>query len=136
MAEYVYADKPLNNDLFREQLAGLPGATFRRAAVDADTWQIVVTTPSDLTAPQQAALAALVAAHDYTQRTAAQQSADQAKADIATAKNQAVTIAQSAVGVGIGALTAPQVRALVACLLWKNGALNPNGTVRALSDWL
>lgn len=52
------------------------------------------------------------------------------------ARTAAVNIAGSAVGVAIGSLTAAQVRALVACLLWKNGALNSDGTVKPLASWL
>lgn len=43
--------------------------------------------------------------------------------------------AQSAVGVGLTNLTAAQVRALLAILLHKEGALDKDGKVRPLADW-
>lgn len=52
------------------------------------------------------------------------------------ARNGVVTVAQSAVGVGLGALTAQQQRALLACLLYKAGALDENLTVQPLEEWL
>ena len=45
------------------------------------------------------------------------------------------TTAQSAVGVSYGSLTAAQVRALLAILLWKEGAFTRTGTVDTLSKW-
>lgn len=48
---------------------------------------------------------------------------------------QVVSVAQSAVGIVITNLTAAQVRALVAVLLYKNGALTPAGAVKPLLDW-
>jgi len=32
-------------------------------------------------------------------------------------------------------LTAAQVRSLLAVLLWKNGAINADGTIKAPQDW-
>lgn len=46
------------------------------------------------------------------------------------------TVAQSAVGVAYGDLTAGQVKALLACLLFRVGAFNADGTVRPLSEWV
>lgn len=46
-----------------------------------------------------------------------------------------VQAAQNAVGVNLTALTAGQQRALLAILLWKAGAVNPDGTVRPLAQW-
>lgn len=46
-----------------------------------------------------------------------------------------VQAAQGAVGVNLTALTAGQQRALLAILLWKAGAVNPDGTVRPLAQW-
>ncbi len=51
-------------------------------------------------------------------------------------RQQVLTLAQSAVGVSITALTAAQVRALVAILLWKAGAIKADGTVRPLAEWV
>ncbi len=54
----------------------------------------------------------------------------------AQALRQVITIAQSAVGIRVDLLTAVQVRALIAVLLRKNGALDRTGTVRPLDTWL
>ncbi len=51
-------------------------------------------------------------------------------------RQQVISTAQSAVGVSITALTAAQVRALVAILLWKAGAIKADGTVRPLAEWV
>lgn len=67
---------------------------------------------------------------------ALQQAAQQAQADAAQLRQQVVTIAQSAVGVRVDLLTAPQVRALFAAVLWQEGALKPDLTIRPLADWI
>jgi hypothetical protein len=59
----------------------------------------------------------------------------QADAAATTLRTQVVNVAQSAVGVVITNLTAAQVRALLAVLLWKNGALTDAGAVRPLGQW-
>lgn len=51
-------------------------------------------------------------------------------------RNRVVTVAQSAVGSQLDALTAVQVRALLACLLWKAGGLGSDGAINPLADWL
>lgn len=58
-----------------------------------------------------------------------------AASEATTLRTQVVTVAQSAVGVVITALTAAQVRALLAVLLWKNGALTKTGAVKPLDEW-
>lgn len=50
-------------------------------------------------------------------------------------RQQVRTTAASAVGVRYDLLTAAQVRALVAILLWKQGALNSLGLVQPLDEW-
>lgn len=52
-----------------------------------------------------------------------------------TLRTQVLTLAGSSVGTAINQLTANQVRALVALLLWKNGALTATGTVKPLDEW-
>jgi hypothetical protein len=59
----------------------------------------------------------------------------QALADAAALRQQILTIAQSAIGVRVDLLTAGQVRALFAILLWKEGAIKNDLTVRALAEW-
>lgn len=44
--------------------------------------------------------------------------------------------AQSSVGAAFDSLTPVQVRALLALLLYRAGALNDDGTVRPLGEWL
>jgi hypothetical protein len=81
--------------------------------------------PTDPT-PQQIA-AAIVAR---------QAAAQQAITDAAALRAQIIALAQSAVGVSLSALTAPQVRALTALLLWKAGGVKADATVRPLAEWL
>lgn len=77
--------------------------------------------------PTQAELEAAEAAYDAAQATQQQE---------ATAlRNQIVSIAQGAVGVRVDQLTAAQVRALQAILLWQAGALNNDLTIRPLGQW-
>jgi len=64
------------------------------------------------------------------------QAEQQARQDTAQLRQQVLNLANSAVGVAVNALTAAQVRALVALLLLKAGALNTDGTVRPLTDWI
>lgn len=45
------------------------------------------------------------------------------------------SLVTGAVGKGVGSLTAGEIRALVAVLLWQIGALTADGTVRPLDEW-
>lgn len=72
---------------------------------------------------EEAALAAMAVANAQTD------------ADAAALKAQIVTIAQTAVGVRVDLLTAAQVRALVAMLLNRAGAIAADLTIRPLADW-
>lgn len=68
---------------------------------------------------------------------AARQAADQqAITDAAALRQKILTVANSAVGQSIDTITAGQVRALVACLLYRAGALDKSGIVQPLSKWL
>jgi len=81
-------------------------------------------------AQAQPTLAQLQAASD------AYDAAQAAAASAASAlRAQVIAIAQSAVGVSIANLTAVQVRALLAVLLWEEGALTDVGAVRPLGEW-
>ena len=53
-----------------------------------------------------------------------------------TLRNQVRTLANSAAGKAITDLTAGEVRALLAILLHKAGAITSNGTVRPLGEWV
>lgn len=81
--------------------------------------------PADPTPEQSAAAIAA--------REAAEQQAGQ---EAAALRQQVIVLAQSAVGVRADLLTAPQVRALQAILLWQAGALDKAGAVRPLVDWV
>lgn len=68
----------------------------------------------------------------------AQRAADrqQVAQDAAALRQQIQTLAQSTVGVRVDLLTAGQVRALQAILLWQAGALDRTGVVRPLAEWV
>jgi XkdW protein len=55
---------------------------------------------------------------------------------ITTTRNRIRTTAQSAVGVAFDQLTAAQLRSLVAILLWGEKALDRNGVIRPLAEWV
>lgn len=92
-----------------------------------DVW---LTVPDGTSA---AAVNAVVAAHDPAAIDAAKQANEQA---VTAARALVVQTAQTAVGVAYGSLTAAQVRALLAVLLWREGALAADGTVKPLSSWV
>jgi hypothetical protein len=73
---------------------------------------------------------------DTTAAAAAQLLATQQAAAIAAQRAAAVTLAQSAVGLNITALTANQQRALLACLLYRAGAVDANLVILPLGQWL
>lgn len=61
---------------------------------------------------------------------------DQDRADAAALRARVRTTAQSAVGVAFDQLTAAQLRALFGLLLFREGALDKNGVVRPLAEWV
>jgi hypothetical protein len=81
--------------------------------------------PTDPT-PEQ--IAAAIAA-----REAAEQ---QRKLDAVALRQRVLTVAQGAVGKSIDTLTAGEVRALVACLLYRANAIDTAGVVQPLGIWL
>ena len=60
---------------------------------------------------------------------------EQQAQDARTLRTRVLNLAQSAVGVQLDQLTAPQLRSLVALLLYREGALDGTGAVRPLADW-
>lgn len=56
--------------------------------------------------------------------------------DAAALRQRVRAVAQSAVGTQFDQLTASQLRALLAILLHKEGALDNTGAVRPLADWV
>lgn len=66
---------------------------------------------------------------------ALQQAAQQAQADAAQLRQQVLALAQSTVGMRVdAAFTTAQLRSLLAILLYKDGALNNDLTIRPLAD--
>ncbi len=61
---------------------------------------------------------------------------EQERQDATALKTRVLTIAQSAVGVAADQLTAVQLRALFLITLWKEDALDKNGAVRPLNEWV
>ncbi|MGN6812191.1 MAG: hypothetical protein ACTHMP_15085 [Thermomicrobiales bacterium] len=68
--------------------------------------------------------------------TPAQQLVAMAAPPDPSARSLVVQTAQTAVGVRYDQLTAAQVRALFAIVLWQAGGLNADGTVRPLAAWV
>lgn len=66
---------------------------------------------------------------------AGQAAREQAVQDASALRQRVMTLAQTAVGIRVNDLTAGQVRALLALLLWRTGALDREGNVRALDQW-
>lgn len=68
-------------------------------------------------------------------RAARDAQAVQDKADATALRTRVLTLAQSAVGVQLDQLAVPQIRALIAILLHKQGAIDKSGAIRPLADW-
>jgi hypothetical protein len=78
--------------------------------------------------PSEQQIADAIAAYDAREQQRAR--------DAAQLRSKVLTTAQSAAGVRIDDLTAAQVRALLACLLYQAGALDTAGVVQPLAAWL
>jgi hypothetical protein len=121
--------------------AGGAFVTAGRADLAPGPGERVIALPDDRAGALRAALDALAAGQEITYDEAAgtfaarprtlsaAEQADQA------ARALVVAAAQSAVGVNIAALTAGQVRALLAVLLYKAGAIDAQGVVQPLAGW-
>jgi hypothetical protein len=78
----------------------------------------------------QAAVMAVYNAHDASIY-------DAEDAQVITAKNAIIATAQTAVGVPLTALTQAQIKALMACLLYAAGGVDPKTlTVKPLNEWM
>jgi hypothetical protein len=77
------------------------------------------------TPEEQATIDAVLAAHDPQGLTEAEELREAIK-----------DLAQSAVGELLVDLTAAQIKALLACLLWKAGGVEDTMQVAPLGDWL
>lgn len=80
------------------------------------------------TDPTEAEVAAAILARE--------QAVQQAQQAATALRQRIIQTAQSAVGVQFDQLTNIQLRALVAILLWKNGAIDNTGVVRPLAEWV
>lgn len=60
---------------------------------------------------------------------------EQERLDAAALRQRILTAAQSAVGVQLDQLTAVQIRALLAIVLFKAGAVGTSGVVQPLNTW-
>lgn len=69
-------------------------------------------------------------------RLAEQQAKDAEETAQASLRATLISAAQSAVGVRFNELTAVQVRALFAILLYREGGLTRDGVVRPLAEWV
>ena len=83
--------------------------------------QLTLTLPDDA---DESALAAVLAAHNPAARTRAE-----------LHRAQVLDLAAGAAGKRLVDLTAAEVRALLAVLLWRNGAIDEALRVRPLDDW-
>ena len=111
----------LLDEELRKAVAGYRGATFVY-----DTGDITVhIDPVADTEAVKSSIEAIITAHDPTAQTALEKTVETIK-----------TTAQSAEGVSYTSLTASQQLALLAVLLWKAGALAPDGTIKPLKEWV
>ena len=115
-------------ELLREEMTAA-GIDFYTAVLDEGDQLVVRFLDGDLkrlpTAQEQAAIDAVVAAHDPAGLTANE-----------TLREAIKTLAQSAVGVALNDLTAGQRNALIAILLWKSGAVDSDLKIRPLGQWV
>jgi len=123
MIEVQLPQKPYNVDLLDQELKtaltiACLGVTGRKGI----HWAILA---DDAPAGSDVTARSIATAHNAAALTPEQ-----------TLRETVKTTAQSAVGVAYDALTAGQVRALFAILLWREGALNNDGTVKPLGEWV
>lgn len=126
MSRTLTYTRPNRLDALQDQLWAA-GIRPERVTGLGDSITIVVPDGADVAAVQ-----AVVGAHNPAALDAA---AARAVTDAASTRTKAVGVATTAVGANVAALTQAQALALIAVLLYKEGALNPDGTVRPLSAW-
>ncbi len=127
MSKTLQYTRPNRLDALQDQLWAA-GIRPERVTGLGDSITIVVPDGADVAAVQ-----AVVDAHNVAALDAAQA---RAVTDAASARAKALAVATTAVGVNIAALTPAQAFALIAVLLYKEGALNPDGTVKPLALWI
>lgn len=84
-----------------------------------------ITTEMVVTVPDDVDVSAIIAAHVDSDPTEDQK-----------IRSMIVQTATSAVGVKLTDLTLAQIKALIACMLYKAGGVDETGTVRPLREWL
>jgi len=118
--------RPNRLDALQDQL-WTAGIRPERVSGNGDTIRLTVPDGTDEAAVQAVVAAHVAAALDAAAAQRAQQQTQTRAAIVATA--------QSAVGKPLDALTATERNALVTVLLWRFGAITPQGTVAALDKW-
>lgn len=78
--------------------------------------------------PTESELMAAITAYDGA--------AQLARTDALALRQTILTTARTAEGVLLANLTTNQIKALLAILLWKEGGVKPDMTVRALAEWI
>lgn len=125
MARYTYT-RPHRLEQLHDELvaAGLAVTT-----VEGDETTVWVSVPDTVPEP---AVATVIAAHDPESDTRREALAERTNEQI----RQAVrTAAQGAAGKRLADLTTAERNALIAVLLWREGALSPTLTIRDLALW-
>lgn len=132
MTKTLQFEKPHRLSRLMDELlaaGAIPPVVDRRSPLIGSGDTITVHAPDDA---DEAAIAAVVAAHDPTAIAVAE---DAEQAAVASNLLAVKALAQSAVGVALADLTAGQVKALLAVLLWSHGAIGSGGRIRPLVEW-
>ena len=116
---------PYNFELLNEELTIILDASFLGLNDGPPGLQAIFIGGYTLSQEDKDAIFATFAAHDDTANSIGQQLRTNVRAT-----------AISAVGVALTDLTQGQIKALVAILLWQQGAVANDGTINPLSDWV
>jgi hypothetical protein len=115
--------KPYNMGKLDEELrSGLGEALIGVSSGGGQVWVILAEAATPVHQDQALAIAN---AHDAAQRTASQNTFENVK-----------TGARSAEGIALSDLTAGQVKALLAVILYRAGGVSTDGKVRPLNEWV
>lgn len=122
MTRKVYFEKEdINYDVLHHELTS---QVPRCAGIGRDSQGYYIVLEDSATAADEVKAAQIANAHDPASKTPEQR-----------LKDNILSIANSAVGVAITDLTAAQQRALLAVLLYRIGAIAPDGTIVLPSEW-
>jgi hypothetical protein len=118
---------PVNSEKLGEDLAAALGEKFMGLGVNTLGVMIKVLVRLDDTTKtsEEDLVREIVGAHKGDEKSTRQTMVENIK-----------TVAQSAVGLPLTDLSAPQVKALLACLLYHAGGVKDDGTVRPLGEWI